>query len=327
MYLLIAILVTAVVPSAHGEARKVGAVRFSGREYVPLANWGRANEFTVRWLERDKTLELSNRVARLQFTVDPRQDSRKARIDGIGVWLAFPLVYQNGAACVSRTDLAGTLSPVLSPPSNPPGTRVKTICLDPGHGGKDPGYQVGSKDEKKYTLLLAQEVRGQLTRAGFKVVLTRNNDAYSAPEARPALARKRAADLFVSLHFNSAGPQHNEVKGIEVYCLTPAGAFSTNAGGEGDPRRCAGNRNDEKNMLLAYHVQSSLIKRLATEDRGVHRARFEVLRESTMPAILIEGGFMSNPDEGRRIFDPAYRWQMARGIVDGILAYKRIVNG
>lgn len=325
--LLAATLLTAGVAPARGESRKGDTTRFSGKDYVQLGNWAHANEFAIRWLDHDKTLKLSNRQARLVFSVDPRQDSRKAQINGTGVWLALPLVCQYGAAYISQIDLTETLAPILFPKANPPGYKIKTICLDPGHGGKDPGYQVGSNDEKKFTLLLAQEVRGQLKNSGFKVALTRTRDTYVERTARAELAHKRGADLFVSLHFNSAGPQHNEVTGLEVYCLTPAGAFSTNAGGEGDSQWCAGNRNNEKNILLAYQMQASLVRSLPVEDRGVHRARFEVLRESAMPSILIEGGFMSNPAESRKIFDPAYRRQMARAIVDGILAYKRIVKG
>jgi N-acetylmuramoyl-L-alanine amidase len=80
-------------------------------------------------------------------------------------------------------------------------------------------------------------------------------------------------------------------------------------------------------MLLAYEMQKSYTKNLTVEDRGVKRARFQVLREATMPAILIEGGFMSHPAEGKKIYDPAYRKQMARAIVEGILAYKKAVKG
>ncbi len=325
------LLALALMPKAGALAADgVGSAdraQFGGRSYVRLGNWARANEFTLRWLERDKALELDKPLARLVFSVDPRSDSRKAQINGVVVWLALPLVNHNGSAFISQTDLSTTLAPVLSPPANPPGTRIKTICLDPGHGGKDPGYQIGSHDEKKYALLLAKEVRDQLTRAGFKVCMTRSSDTFPSLEARTDLAQRRKADLFVSLHFNSAGAQHPEVKGVEVYALTPAGAFSTNAGGEGDTRPCAGNRHDERNMLLAYQMQKSITKDLPIEDRGAKRARYQVLREAGMPAILIEGGFMSNPAEGQRIFDPVYRRRMARAVVDGILGYQQMIKG
>ena len=292
-----------------------------------LSVWARANEFAWRWLERDKTLELSNRLGRLVFNVDPRLDCRKSRINGVTVWLSFPLLCRNGKVYISQLDLSETLGPILSPPGNPGGIRLRTICLDPGHGGKDPGFRVGSKEEKKYTLLLAQEVREQLKRAGFRVFLTRSLDAFVSLDRRTELARKCGADLFVSLHFNATEEAPREVTGVEIFCCTPAGATSTNARGEGDTRWVTGNRNDEKNMLFAYQMQKSYLNHLQLEDRGVKHARFQVLRDAAMPAILIEGGFMSHPIEGRRISDPAYRRQMAGAVVDGILAYKRIVRG
>jgi N-acetylmuramoyl-L-alanine amidase len=295
--------------------------------YVSLSEWARANVLSVHWLERDKTIQLDGRGAHLTFNVEARSDARRAQINGVQTWLAFPILYQNGRALISQIDLEETLGPVLSPPKNRPGVEVKTICLDPGHGGNDPGYQVGSNDEKKYTLLLAQEVRAQLKAAGFKVVLTRTTDVKIPLEDRPVVAKRNGADLFISLHFNATETGRNEVKGTEIFCLTPAGATSTNARGEGDTRWVAGNRNDERNMLLAYQMQKSYSKSLNIEDRGVKRARFQVLREAPMPAILIEGGFMSHPAEGRKIYDPAYRKQMAKAIVEGVQAYKKAVRG
>lgn len=294
--------------------------------YVSLNEWARANVFATHWVERDKTFELTGHNTRLTFNVDSRSDARRAEINGVQVWLAFPVLERNGSVLISETDLSDTIGPVLSPPTVPRGFRIDTICLDPGHGGKDPGERAGSNEEKKYTLLLAQEAAAQLRAAGFKVYLTRGSDSYVDLSTRPAIARRHEADLFVSLHFNSTEESRNEVKGVEIFCCTPAGATSTNARGEGDTRWVAGNRNDEKNMLLAYLMQKSYTKSLDTEDRGVKRARFQILREATMPAILIEGGFMSHPAEGRKIYESSYRKQMAHAIVEGVLAYKRAVQ-
>jgi N-acetylmuramoyl-L-alanine amidase len=307
----------ALVAASHGERPRP--------TYVPLGEWARANVFSVHWLERDKTVELTGHGSRLTFNVDSRSDARRAQINGVHVWLAFPILYQNGRAYISQTDLSGTLGPVLSPPKNPRGFKLDTICLDAGHGGNDPGYQVGSNDEKKYTLLLAQEVRAQLKAAGFNVVMTRTTDIKVPLEERTAIARKAGADLFVCLHFNAFPDK--QVKGTEIYCCTPAGAYSFDSEGKGDTQWVVGNRNDEKNMLLAYEMQKSYERNVGLEDRGVKRQRYQVLREATMPAILIEGGFMSNPSEGKKIFDSAYRKQMAKAVVDGIQAYKRITKG
>ncbi|MFO1512479.1 MAG: N-acetylmuramoyl-L-alanine amidase, partial [Verrucomicrobiota bacterium] len=243
------------------------------------------------------------------------------------LWLLLPLATRNGDIYISQLDVDSTFRPLLSPPRNARGKKVRTICLDAGHGGKDPGNRVAGRQEKDYTLRLTLELRDQLRRAGFKVVLTRSGDSYPELSDRPALARRAGADLFVSLHFNATENGRAEARGSEVYAMTPVGAASTNSRGEGAGAGAfSGNRSDEKNLLLAYYIQKSLIRELGSEDRGVRRARFEVLREATMPAVLVEAGFLSHPTEGKRIFTTEYRRQMAKAVVNGILAYKQVVE-
>jgi N-acetylmuramoyl-L-alanine amidase len=102
---------------------------------------------------------------------------------------------------------------------------------------------------------------------------------------------------------------------------------SSDVGGGRSPQLPdTGNAQDERNVLLAYEVQRSITRSLPLEDRGMKRSRFEVLREARMPAILIEGGFMSQPEDARNIYDAAFRKRMARAIADGILAYKHAVE-
>src|SRR5262249_20442567 len=150
------------------------------------------------WTAPGKTVLLTNRVAQMRFNVDPHLDRTKAFINGVEVSLLFPITYQNGTAYISQLDADKTLTPILSPTAQ---GKITTICLDPGHGGKDPGFRVGSNEEQKYTLLLAQAVREQLVREGFKVVLTRDSDRFVDLTTRSVIARQRGADLFVSLHF------------------------------------------------------------------------------------------------------------------------------
>jgi N-acetylmuramoyl-L-alanine amidase len=291
------------------------------RDYVRVSDWTRAHGLQLNWLKREEGLQLVNPSTRITLAVD----SQEAEVNGVQVRLLFPAVYRDNQLYLSQLDLRTTLEPIISTPAHS-AAPIKTICLDPGHGGRDPGNHAGPNQEKKYTLLLAEELRAQLLKAGFKVVLTRTSDEYIELSDRPDIAKRRGADLFVSLHFN-AFPQSN-VRGAEVYCLTPAGAASTNARGEGGGSGSfPGNRFNPRNMLLAYDVQKSLVRSLSVEDRGVHRARFAVLRGAAMPAVLIEGGFMSHPSEGRKIFDPAYRREMARAISDGILNYKHQTEG
>lgn len=298
-------------------------VVISGKEFTRLTSWARSNRLEAGWIKREETLLLHNDATRIVVSVD----SCEARVNGVQVRLLYPVTARNGFLYFAQLDADRTLGPLLHSPKYPPGTRIKTVCLDAGHGGRDPGNLVGSRQEKKYTLLLAQELRQQLTRAGFKVTLTRSTDTFVDLPERPEKARRRGADILLSLHFNSAATAPATVQGAEVYCLTPAGAPSSNSQGEiGNASACSGNRWNDRNLLLAYHLQKSLVQNLGSEDRGVHRARFAVLREATMPAALVEAGFMSHPAEGRKIFDPAYRQKVARAITQGLLDYKRLVQ-
>jgi N-acetylmuramoyl-L-alanine amidase len=297
--------------------------RIGGQDYVRVTDWARDSSLAARWLKQDESLQLSNPATKLLLTVDHRE----IQVNGIQVWLLHPVVLRSGNAYLAHQDLQTTLLPILLPPRNPRNAKVKTVCLDPGHGGKDTGYLTGSNQEKNYTLLLAREVSKQLNRAGVKVIFTRNSDEFVGLPTRPEMAKRRSADLLVSLHFNAADASRDTAQGAETYCLTAAGANSTNARNEGgDVGPFPGNRNNEKNMCLAYQVQKSLTRNLGVPDRGVRRARFAVLRDASMPATLIEAGFMSHPVEGRKILTAAYRQKMAQAIVEGILAYKRQVE-
>jgi N-acetylmuramoyl-L-alanine amidase len=317
------ILALAWAGLAQGASPIGESTRPTAAGYVPAADWAKANGFELRWLKQDETMQLSNRSSKVILGLN----SREVLIDGVRVWLLFPVVAQNGVFRLSRLDAEETLRPLLSRPRAKPGAQVRTVCLDPGHGGKDPGNQVGSQQEKRYNLLLAHEVRAGLARAGLKVKLTRSTDTFLELPARPRLANRRGADLFVSLHFNAADANRSTARGAEVYCLTPAGASSTNARGEGSVTGgFPGNLHNELNLFLAYQVQKALTRNLAAEDRGVRRARFAVLRDAAMPAVLIEAGFLSHPAEGRQIFTVAYRQKIARAIVEGLLAYKRAVE-
>jgi len=318
LFALILVLSSGAFPPA-----AVQAADGNGREYVSLAAWAKSNGMELRWTRRDETLELRNDAWRVVLKVD----SRQAQFNGVQVWLLFPPLLERGSIRIANLDLQTTFQPILRPPKNARGARVKYICLDAGHGGKDPGYCVGPNQEKKFTLLLAQELRDQLKRAGFRVTLTRSRDTYLDLTARSGLANRRKTDLFVSLHFNASEVSPNSIRGAQVFCLTPVGASSTNSRSEArETRWYPGHRNDSKNLLLAYRTQKALLENLGVDDHGVRRARFAVLRDARMPAVLIEAGFMSNPAEGRKILTEAYREQIARAIVQGLCAYKRLVE-
>ncbi len=297
------------------------AAVFDGQAYVPVADWARANGLHCAWLKRGDEMVATNRTTRLVFDVD----SHYVGINRVQVALSFPIANQKGVVMVAQFDLDAAIRPLLFPLRYVKPAAIQTICLDPGHGGRDAGNQAGWHFEKVYTLALAAELRDQLRQAGFDVIMTRSKDSYVELPDRPALANRRNADLFVSLHFNATPVGKNEVEGPQTYCITPVGASSTDAQGEGGNHGpTAANRHEDESLLLAYQIQKSLVGTLDTNDRGVRRARFAVLRDARMPAVLIEGGYMTNPYEGKKIYTTAYRRQMAQAIVKGILAYQKL---
>jgi len=312
---------------AMGTASSYAAV-FDGQTYIPLADFARANGFSMTSLKRGDEAVLTGRTARLVFDVN----SAQAQIAGVNVRLSFPIAADHGQLMISRFDIDAAVHPLLSPQKSY-GKRITTICLDPGHGGKDSGNHVGGRiwghSEKTYTLALALELKRQLERAGFRVILTRSRDVYVELPERPAIANRDGADLFISLHFNWAAQE--DVSGPETYCITPTSAPSSNAHGEaGEFGSSVGfgptvaNRNEDKSLELAYQMEKSLTLNLHANDRSVRRARFAVLRDAAMPAILIEGGYMTSPVESKKIYDANYRSQLAAAIVKGIFAYQKV---
>ncbi len=314
--LLLALCLASGLSPAH-------ATGFNGQSYVPLVDWARANGLKCYWLKRGDEIVVTNRTTRLVFD----KDSRMAEVNGTDVALSFPVASDHGVLLIAQMDLNTAIRPLLFPPRFADAKRITTICLDPGHGGKDTGNHTFWHSEKTYTLALALELRDQLKKAGFNVILTRSKDTYVDLPDRPALANRRGADLFVSLHFNATPTGKDEVEGPQTYCITPVGASSTDAQGEGaNFGATAANSAEQKSLLLAYQVQKSLVKNLGAKDRGVRRARYWVLRDATMPAILVEGGYMTHPVESKKIYNATYRHQMAQAILIGILTYQRLVS-
>jgi N-acetylmuramoyl-L-alanine amidase len=173
----------------------------------------------------------------------------------------------------------------------------RTVVVDPGHGGHDPGEsQRGVLPEKIWTLDLAYRLKSRLEQAGFNVVMTRQSDVYIPLENRVLISNSQPNVIFVSLHFN--GTPNRAIQGLETYY---------------DTRRSA---------KLAAKVQQSILLLPDAVDRRVKTAPYFVIRYNTNPAILVEGGFLSNPIESRRIASPAYRDALAEQIYQGIVAYR-----
>jgi N-acetylmuramoyl-L-alanine amidase len=251
-----------------------------------------------------------------------RTGLRLAYWDGVELRLGFAPHMIDGQPFVHTLDLKKTLGPLIggAPMSflrtNP------TIVIDPGHGGEDAGTKsvLGNRYEREFTLDWARRLASLLTANGWQVFLTRSNDTHVSLADRIAFAEEHKAGLFLSLHFNSAAPDERQA-GLETYCLTPAGMASSVTRGYGDDpaQTFPNNAFDAENVQLAAWVHRALLQINGRRDRGVRRARYlGVLRGQNRPAILIEGGYLSNPVEARRIADPPYRQQMAEAVAKAL---------
>lgn len=182
------------------------------------------------------------------------------------------------------------------------------IALDPGHGGADPGA-VGPTgfQEKTANLAITWCLRDLLEAQGIKVIMTRDGDYTVALEDRAPKARQAGAELFVSIHNNAAGS--GSPNGTETYY------YNDNV------TDAPGSPYVATSKAIAGYVQRELVKSIARYDRGVHSANFHVLRNSSMPAVLIEGVFISNPEEENLLKQPEFQQRMAQGIFNGLLAY------
>lgn len=301
---------------------------FSGETWVSLERWSRENNVgTVRksTIAPVPVYSLSTPQGLLVFQI-------RSLVAWWGGWqfhLGFDPQLIGGKPFLHALDLEKNIKPLLRGFTVPARTN-RVIVLDPGHGGRNAGTEsvLGNANEKEFNLDWARRIGHLLETNGWQVFLTRTNDAEVALSNRVAFAESCRADLFISLHFNSAAPSQ-EQSGLETYCLTPAGMPSTlKRGFEDDVSLVfANNAFDEANLQFAFALHSALVKAAGLADRGVRRARFlGVLRGQNRPAILIEGGYLSNPREARRIADPAFRQKLAETVA-GVLANKKEDGG
>lgn len=199
----------------------------------------------------------------------------------------------------------------------------RVVVVDPGHGGLDAGTRSadGGRWEREFTLDWARRLAPLLERNGWRVFLTRTKDEDVSLPNRVAFAERMQADLFLSLHFNSAGNGTEDQAGLETYCLTPAGMSSSLTRGYNDnpDQVFPNNAYDRENLQYAIRLHRALLKVGGLADRGVRRARYQaVVRAQRRPAVLIEGGYLSNPAEAQRIADPAFRQQLAEAVATAL---------
>jgi len=281
-------------------------------------------------------------------TIEPQQ----VRIQLVAGTQAESYILQNPFRLVfdihPTSAVEGPAAP-SAPGAEAPG--VRTIVIDPGHGGAETGaIGPGGVQEKDLTLQLARELEAKLSQhLSVRVVLTRNEDSILGLSDRTAIANQNKADLFVSIHLNSS--LGSGAYGTETYFLSPQAtdpraersAAAENAGPAGSAPAAAGDAAAQQDLQLilwdlaqAHHmaesqrfanmIQGELNQTLQLKDRGVKQAPFRVLVGATMPAVLVELGFLSNPDEEKKLQDPAYRDQLVEALSRAIGRYKALVE-
>lgn len=172
------------------------------------------------------------------------------------------------------------------------------VCLDPGHGGKDPGAVGNGVIEKDVNLDIALRARELLKGMGYQVVMTRVRDIYVSLEERCKIANSSGAEAFLSVHNNAS---INGGEGTETFCYYDS----------------------EEGKVLANAVHSQVISRIGLKNRGVKKAGFYVLANTDMPSALLEGAFISNPKEASLLKEASFRQKIAEGIAAGIADYLR----
>ena len=225
-----------------------------------------------------------------------------------------------------------------------PGMRTLVVAIDPGHGGQDPGASGPTgKREKDVTLAVARELARQVNATpGLRAYLTRDTDVFIPLPMRAQRARAAKADIFVSIHADAA--ENRSANGSSVFVLSTKGASSQRARWLADKENAADliggvslqrTEGTLANVLLdlaqsgnmkasedaANHVLSGLKQIGKAHKSQLERANFAVLRTSDMPAMLVETAFISNPDEERRLTDPAYQRRVAGAVLDGVRTY------
>ncbi|GAA5124427.1 hypothetical protein GCM10023212_24300 [Luteolibacter yonseiensis] len=321
--LLLAVTMLGPVPAAPAPAAsKWNITKIDGRSYVSVDDIKSFYNFT-KMSRSGATVILENAKVEMQLKVG----GTDCLMNNVKFVFSQTIAAQGDKIYVSQIDLAKLIDPVLRPNFIQNAGDFRTVVLDPGHGGKDPGATNALGTEARYNIKVAEIAKKQLEARGFRVVMTRTTDVYQSLQERVDFANAVKEDaIYVSIHFNSGG---RSARGIETFTLSPPGISHYGSGWKAsDNQARAGNEHDSANIALATSVHGSILRRLGknTLDRGIKRARFSVLSGVRHPAILLEGGFMSHPYEAKLIDNGAYQNAIATGIVEAIAKYRFAVG-
>src|ERR1044071_169897 len=313
--------VLAISQRAASAADEWKIIKVNGSDYLTVENISQFYGLPAGIAASGEKEEFETAKNPLEFVGGTRQ----TMINGARSWLCFPVIEQDGKFLVSRTDVAKTIEPLVRPHRVPDVGRVQTVVLDPGHGGHDKGQVSRYGSEKDFALDVARKLRPILQAKGFRVIMTREGDYFVPLEVRAKIANSARNSIFVSIHFNATNDDPNAT-GFEIFSFTPRGALSTSDGNvnANSFNMQPGSSVDAQSMALSACIYHSLLGQLPEYDRGIKRARFAVLRLTKVPAVLIEGGFLTERGESKLISNKDWRAKFAGAIGVGIESYQAL---
>lgn len=311
--------VISAVSGAPLAGRKFGKV-----EYVSVTDAAARLGLPVTVTNNGRKATLGSGRARAAF----ESGEREADINGLRVFLGEPAEDAGGQLYLSRIDYERCLLPLLRPGSGVAARpRPRVIALDPGHGGRDTGKTNARLGivEKTVALDTSLRLKKLLEAAGYRVVLTRDDDTFIDLAQRAAVANLAKADVFVSVHFNAL-ENDTRTSGVEVFTFAPQFQNSSAAWGAGErPDRESEaspvNAFDHWNMVLAQPLHRALLTSLEASDRGKKLMHLKMLRPLRCPGVLVECGFLTSDAEVKKIATPAYRQKIAEALLAGIQSY------
>ncbi len=260
-------------------------------------------------------------------TIRGRTGTREIYINNVKYILCFPVEQKGGRILISAMDVTKIIEPVMRPGLIKNANAVRTVILDAGHGGHDSGAKGNRGIEKEAALDVVLRAKRLLEQNGYTVRLTRSSDVFIPLEDRAAFANRFLNAVFISVHFNKSGG--GGASGIETFALAPRGVPSMDDENfsYSDLKLHPGHGQDAENIALSTALHSSMLRHMRLTDRGIKRARFVVIRDIRIPGVLLEGGFMNHPVDGKLIASPAYRDAFARAILEGVGRYRSAVSG
>jgi len=296
-------------------------IKVSGHDYLSVDNISKFYGLPVEVVPSGAKIQSETSDHPLEFV----SGSREAVINGARSWLCFPVIEQDGKFLVSRTDVAKTIEPLVRPHRVADIGKVQTVVLDPGHGGHDKGQVSRYGAEKDFALDVARKLRPILQAKGLRVIMTREGDYFVPLEVRAKIANSARDSIFVSIHFNATNDDPNAT-GFEIFSFTPRGAPSTSDAtvAANSVYMQPGSSVDAQSVALSACIYHSVLGHLREYDRGIKRARFAVLRLTKVPAVLIEGGFLTERGESKLISNKDWRAKLAGAIGIGIENYRAL---